>query len=132
MRFRKLIGELLRYQIAGTVIALAEAAVLFLLTDGLGVHYLLSNLLCFLLTTLLNYIFSVVFVFETDKNHAIRQELTSWLGLSVLRLGLCQLLLWLGTEALGLHYMLAKALTMLFSHFYNFFVQRLLLQKELF
>lgn len=132
MRFPKLLGELLRYQIFGTVIAILEAVALFLLTDVLHIHYLFSNLLCFLLTTILHYLFSTHFVFYVSIHRQKVKEMAIWLGFSLLRLILCQFLLWIGTDGLRLHYMLTKGLTMLFSHFYNFFVQKQLLQKELF
>lgn len=130
MKFRKLLEEFLRYQAAGSAIAIMEGVSLFLLTDGLQLHYLLSNLLCFLLTTLLNYVFGVIFVFKVCKNRNTAKKLTIWLALSLLRLGFCQTILWLGTEVLGLYYMVSKVLSMVFSHFYNFFGQRILLQKN--
>ena len=56
--------QLLRYMVAGGVAFVADVAVLALLTQGLGVHYLIAAAVAFLLGMAINYALSVRWVFK--------------------------------------------------------------------
>ena len=77
-----------------------------------------------------NYILSVRWVFDarTDVNKA--QELTVFIGLSVIGLGLNQVLMWIFVDKLNIYYMLSKIIATAIVMVYNFITRKLFIERK--
>ena len=77
-----------------------------------------------------NYILSVKWVFDarTDVNKA--QELTVFIGLSVIGLGLNQVLMWFFVDKLNIYYMLSKIIATAIVMVYNFITRKLFIERK--
>ena len=110
-----LLMQLFKFGIVGVVATLLDFLFLFLFTDFLGMHYLFSAAISFVLSTLFNYVASMRFVFSSKFSKDEKsKELVLFVILSVIGLLLNQFLMWFFVEKIALYYMAAKIVATFF------------------
>lgn len=127
----QLVFQAVRYGAAAFLGFLADYAALWLLTTFCpAVHYLISAVIAFVLGLAVNYIIGVTFVFHRTKVHSRAAELSGFLIISLVALGINELALWCGTELLRFPLMLSKVFTGALTFLWNFFARRFILYPE--
>lgn len=115
-----LIIQLIRYTIVGGLAFAIDFGLLFILTEYIGLFYVLSATLSFIAGLLLNYFISTSWIFKSViKNKQIEFTLFALIG--VIGLGLNDLLIWIFTEKFHLYYMFSKLVTAVLVYLWNFF-----------
>ena len=104
---RERFWELFRFCIVGGISLLVDYAVLYILVEFAGVHYLYSSASSFVVSVIFNYWLCVKYVFKVAKKQTTRQA-TLFIGSSVVGLGLNQLCMWIFVDIFNLHYLIAK------------------------
>jgi putative flippase GtrA len=121
---RKLSLQLLKYALVGGAAFLLDFSLLYLLTEYLHFHYIVSATIAFIAGLLFNYGLSVRWVF---RERALSSKLAEFLVFSligVIGLLLNDGLIWSLTEVGKLHYLLSKVLAAVVVFFWNFFARR--------
>lgn len=119
--------QLLRYLIVGGCAFIADALVLRLLENGLGVHYLYAAAAGFVFGVTVNYVLSGLLAFAGKKARVGKTaELAIFLAISVFGLGLTELLMYLFTDIAGLHYMFSKVISAAIVFLWNFLAKKVL------
>ena len=121
--------QLFRYTFVGCLAFIVDFGLLFLFTDFVGMHYLLSASLSFVAGLLVNYIISKLWVFDKTSIKNGKLEFLVFALIGVIGLGLTELLMWFFTDVLGLFYMLSKVLTTAIVYFWNFFARKYMIFK---
>lgn len=119
--------QLFRYTFVGGLAFLVDFGTLFSLTEFAHIHYLVSAGIAFVFGLTINYFLSVLWVFS---HHAMKSRLLEFLLFAIIGLiglGLTELLLWIFTDILVIHYLLSKIITTIIVYFWNFFVRKLML-----
>ncbi|MDO4670756.1 MAG: GtrA family protein [Aerococcus sp.] len=127
---KHLIEQFIKFGIVGVVATVIDFAVYFVLTDVIGIHYLIANLLSFSISTVFNYWASMRYVFESKyvgKDRA--REAVIFVTLSILGLGVQQLSLWLAVTKLLLGTTFGKIAATAVSMVFNFVTRKWLLEK---
>lgn len=127
---KKLLSQLFRFGLVGGLCFLIDYGLLTALTELLHVHYLLSGAVSFSISVTVNYLLSMRFVFESRENVSRLWEEVTFVALSVVGLGINQLLMWFGTELLGIHYLITKLAATAIVMVYNFVSRKILLEKH--
>lgn len=127
---KKLLEQIMRFGIVGIIAFVIDYAVLLVLTEVAGVHYLISSAIAFLVSVIFNYIMSVTFVFETDKNRSKGAEFGLFALMSAGGLGINQLMMWLLSDVMFIPYQLSKILTTGVVMVYNFVTRKLFLERK--
>ena len=128
LRHHDRLAEILRFLVAGGGGFLLELVLLYAMTDGLGLHYLVSSGLAFVVGVIVNYLLCRFWVFRG----AGRQSAASMLvfaGSSVAGLGIHQLCMWALVDFTGLHYLYAKVGAAAVVTLWNFALKRYALTK---
>jgi putative flippase GtrA len=113
--------------LAASVAALAvDYTLLVLLTELVGLHYLVSAAIGFSAGLIVTYVLSVTVIFK-QRRFGRTLELGGFVVIGLLGLGLNELLLKGMVEGLGLHYALAKIPAAGISFLFNFAARRLIL-----
>lgn len=123
--------QFLKYLAVGGGAFLADFMVLFSTTHFLGVHYLAGATAGFAVGLGVNYILCLTWIFDERalSNRAV--EFTIFAVIGVLGLMLNDMLIWLLTEILGVHYLFSKILSAGAILFFNFgFRRRLLFSRH--
>ena len=104
-----------------------ELATLWTLTEFVGINYLTSAGLAFVLAVAINYEMCVRWVWSSARSGS--KVATLFLLTSVMGLGINQLSMFLLVERVGLHYMVAKIMATALVTVWNFFTKRLAVKQ---
>lgn len=119
--------QLFRYFGSSGVAFVIDMSLLYAITEWLGVHYLVSNIIASVTAMVSNYLLSVWWVFSKRRVGNRAAEFSIFMLTGVAGLGLNQLLLWLFTDVVGLYYMISKFIAAVIGYLSKFFVRRSLL-----
>ena len=118
--------QLLRYTFVGGFAFIIDFGLLFLLTEYLHLHYILSATISFVAGLFANYIVSTIWVF--DRNNARiknrKLEFLYFSAIGMIGLGLNDLFIWLFTEYLHIYYMLYKIMVAVIVYLWNFLARK--------
>lgn len=119
--------QLFRYLFAGGLAFLADVSILYLLTEYAHVHYLLSSLAGFSAGLTITYLMSIFWIFDEKSKNNKAVELTIFIIIGTIGLGLTSLFMWLFTSLLLLHYLFSKILTTAIVFVWNFVAKKQIL-----
>ena len=123
----KFIKQILRFGIVGMLCFVVDYVLLIALTEIGQLNYLLSNSIAFSVSVILNYFLSIRFVFRSEKNTSKIGEFVLFVILSLIGLGLNEILLWLIVEKFNVYYMIAKVIATGIVMVYNFINRKILM-----
>ena len=127
---KKLIAQIFKSGVVGGTAFLIDYGVMIALTELCGINYLISSGISFVVSVIYNYILSVRWVFEVDENGDKRKEFVIFIVLSLIGLGLNQLLMWVFVSMIHIFYMVAKIIVTAIVMLYNFITRKLFLEKK--
>lgn len=126
----ELIKQLVKFGFVGGVCFVIDYAIMVLLTEVAGVEYLLSCGISFTVSVIVNYLLSMRFVFERKDTLDRRVEFIIFVVMSIIGLGLTELLMWVFVDKAGVHYMISKIVVTAIVMVYNFITRKLFLEKK--
>jgi putative flippase GtrA len=121
--------QLFRYGFVGGMAFLVDYGTLYVLTEFLGLHYLLSATIAFVIGLVTNYLLSIAWVFNSRKSGSRWVEFTVFALIGIIGLGLNALVMYLCTDFLGMHYLISKLVSTAIVFFWNFFARKTILFK---
>lgn len=127
LRKSVLAGELSRYLVAGGTAWLFDITLLYILTEFVGIHYLMSAAISFTLGVAITYVLSTIWVFKARAMANRGAEFAVFGTIGIVGLGLNELFLWFFTEPLPMHYMVAKVFATGFILAWNFAARKYVL-----
>lgn len=89
--------------------------------------YLWSAAIAFILGLVTNYLISISWVFQHSGKMNVLQEFTFFAIIGVIGLGLNELIMYVGTDMMHLHYMISKLISTAIVFFWNFFARKFIL-----
>lgn len=113
--------QFLRYLFVGGFAAVVNIGSLFVFKEFFHFHYLLANILGFLLGLITNYILSKWLVFAKENNLNNMIEFIIYTIIGVIGLGLDTLFMWIFTDTFKVFYMLSKIISTGLVFIWNFF-----------
>ena len=119
--------QLFRYFFVGGFAFLVDYGLLVLLTEVFGLHYLVSATISFLSGLVVNYLLSTSWIFRKSTLENKWAEFLIFAVIGVVGLGLNNLLLYLFTDKLHIHYMISKLLTTAIVMIWNFGARKIIL-----
>ena len=119
--------QFLRYLFVGGLAFVVDFGALWAFTSVLGVHYLVSTALAFVLGLSTNYALSVTWIFKQHRLASRKGEFLAFALIGLAGLAFNEVGMWLLTGGMGLDYRLAKLLTTGFVFLWNFVARRYLL-----
>lgn len=128
MEKKKLIIQIFRFVIVGGTAFLLDYAILYSLTEFVGINYLLSGMMSFSVSVIYNYILSKTWVFDTKEKNRKITEFILFVILSVIGLGINQIIMYIGVEYFNAYYMLVKIFATFIVMIYNFITRKLFLE----
>ena len=125
---QKLIKQLLKFGVVGIIAFFIDYGAMMLFTEVLGINYLKSSTLSFIITVIFNYIASIKFVFEVGLKQTLK-DAAVFIGLSIIGLIINEIIMYIGVDRLLIDYKITKigatALVMIF----NFITRKIFIEK---
>jgi len=119
--------QLFRTAFIGVVTFAVDAVLLYVITE-MGVHYLVSAAMSFVVSFFLNFYLVREFVFQ-NRNMPLATELLAYAGIAVVCLILTELCMYFLTERLGIHYILSKFIAAVIVLLWSFTARKFWLYK---
>ena len=126
---KKLINQLLRFGIVGFIAFLIDYGILYFLTDIVGINYLVSSAISFSVSVIFNYIASITFVFDTGHKQTYK-DVILFLVLSLIGLGINQLLMYVGVDKIHINYLIVKIGATAVVMIFNFITRKIFIEKK--
>lgn len=126
----RLFEQLVKFGIVGVIAFLIDYGVLFVLTEYAGIYYLISGAISFTISVVFNYFASMKYVFSGKEGMSRKKEFTIFVILSVIGLGINQILMWLGVGIFHIYYMVTKIFATAFVMSYNFVTRKIFLEEK--
>ena len=112
--------KFIRFSISGGIATVADVLILYILTDWLGVWYLLSATLSFIVGTFIHYFICSYWVFKADKKK-FRQYMV-FVSVQTVGLLINLTVIYILVEYFFVWYILAKLMAVFVGLIWNFFV----------
>lgn len=120
--------QAIKYGVAAFGGFVADYAVLLLLKEYVGLHYLLAVPIAFLAGIAVNYLIGVWFVFR-NRNLSLGKELLLFLTISLLALAVTEGSMYLLTDLLRIDYRVSRLISGVVTYLFNFFSRRFLIYR---
>lgn len=134
MMKNKLLKQILKFGIVGGSGFVIDYFLMVFLTEAVGIDYLISSAISFSVSVVYNYTLSVMWVFEVNKENKAHLAFLMFLVLSIVGLGINQLLMWVLVDITRLgekwdkFYMIAKLFVTGIVMVYNFITRKIFLE----
>ncbi len=124
----KLVKQILKFTVVGGFAFLIDYGLLYVLTEFIGIHYLISSIISFTVSVIFNYIMSITWVFDVNKKQGVK-EFIVFIILSVIGLGINELIMYLMVDIIGIHYMISKLFSTGIVMVYNFITRKIFVER---
>ncbi len=127
-RLKLLFLQIAKFSAVGTTCFFVDYGLMIFLTEATPMEYFSSCAVSFIVSTILNYILSMRFVFKGRDNLSWVQELLIFVFLSLVGLGINQIIMWVMVEKVRVFYMLSKIIAALIVSTFNFVSRKVFLE----
>lgn len=127
---RKLINQLLKFGIVGVICFGIDYGLMVFSTEVLGIQYLVSCGISFTVSVVVNYLLSMRYVFYSKDEMSKHREFIIFIVLSVVGLGLTELLMWMFVDFGDIYYMFSKIIVTAIVMMYNFITRKYFLEDH--
>ncbi len=119
--------QLFRYIFVGGAAFIVDFGSLYIFTDFLGIYYLISAAIAFILGLVANYALSITWVFNRRTLDSRAFEFGIFAVIGIIGLILNEVIIWFFTAELQFYYLLSKIISAIIILFWNFFARKLVL-----
>lgn len=125
-----MLKQIVKFGFTGGISFTLDYSVLVFLTEILGLNYLVSNCLSFIISVIVNYILSMKFVFKSVNNNKVF-DFIIFIVLSIIGLGLNSLIMFICTDYIGIYYMISKIGATGVVMVFNFISRKVVYERDL-
>lgn len=125
---QKLLIQIFKFIIVGGIATIIDWIIYFLLYNYLGFEPLVANIISYLLATIYNYFGSVKYVFKVNDKK-FKKTFTIFLILSLVGLGLSELLIYLMINIMLMNKMISKIIATMLVMVFSFVTRKYFLEK---
>ncbi|GHV34847.1 hypothetical protein FACS1894178_3190 [Bacteroidia bacterium] len=119
--------QFIRYGISGGIAFAVDFFLLYILTEYADFHYLIAGTISFSVGLIITYLFSILWVFDKRRFRSRTTEFLLFVLIGIVGLLLTVVLMWLLTDMIHFHYLLAKIITTVIVTLWNFLAKKYIL-----
>lgn len=124
----KLLLQIFKFVFVGGLAFVIDYVTLIICKEFFHLSVLISAAIAFTISVIFNYILSVKWVFDVDKNKSKEKNFITFIVFSVIGLGLTELIMWFGSDILKISYLIVKIIATAIVMVFNFITRKLFLE----
>jgi putative flippase GtrA len=124
----KLFKQILKFGVVGGIAFIIDYVTLIICREVFGINVLLSAGIAFTVSVVFNYILSIKYVFDVNKEKSSKRNFILFIVFSILGLVLTEIIMWLGTDILNIHYLIVKIFATGVVMVFNFVTRKMFLE----
>ena len=124
----KLFQQIIKFGIVGGLAFIIDYGIYTLLSQLLGIYYILASIISFSISVIFNYILSIKWVFDVTKKQTTK-DFIIFIVLSVIGLIINSIILYICVELFNIHDMIGKIIATIIVMVYNFITRKIFIEK---
>ena len=126
---KKLLLQIFRFLVVGGIAFIIDYSIMVFCKEILHFSVLLSAFFGFTISVIYNYIASVKWVFDVNKDNNKTKNFVLFIIFSVIGLLLTELIMWFGTDVINISYLIVKIVATTIVMIFNFVTRKFFLEK---
>ncbi|HIT37787.1 MAG TPA: GtrA family protein [Candidatus Onthousia faecipullorum] len=127
-KHENLLIQIFKFAIVGGIATVIDFVFLYIFREFCHFPILVSNTLSFCISVIYNYIASVKWVFDVNKEKDAKKQFIIFIVFSVIGLLLNDLIMWISVDFLSIYYLLAKIIATSIVMIFNFVTRKMFLE----
>lgn len=127
-KVKELFKQVIKFGLVGGIAFVIDYGILFIATEVIGIYYLLSSCISFVISLVFNYRASILWVFHVNEEKSKANVFSLFVIFSIVGLLINQLIMWVGVEHLYLHYLFVKIIATAIVMVFNFITRKLFIE----
>lgn len=125
---KKVFNQLLKFGIVGVIAFAIDYGIMVILTEIFKIPVLISAAISFTISVIFNYIASVKWVFDVNKEKNEKTNFIIFIVLSIVGLIITEIIMWLGSDVMGISYLIVKIVATAIVMVFNFITRKMFLE----
>lgn len=127
---KKLITQISKFIIVGGIATIIDWIIYYIAYNFLKINPLIANILAFSISVTYNYIASIKWVFDVNKNKSKKELFIEFMIFSILGLILTEIIIYIGTDLIKMDAMITKIIATAIVMIFNFITRKIFLEKD--
>lgn len=124
----KLLIQIFKFGIVGGIAFIIDYLSLITCKEVFHLNTLLSAAIAFTISVIYNYIASVKWVFDVNKEKNEKTNFIIFIVLSIVGLIITEIIMWLGSDVMGISYLIVKIVATAIVMVFNFITRKMFLE----
>lgn len=125
---KELFIQIFRFLIVGGLAFVIDYVTLIICKEVFNIPVLISSAIAFTISVIANYILSIKWVFNVDKNKSKEKNFILFIIFSIIGLLLTELIMWFGTDIIKISYLIVKIVATAIVMVFNFVTRKMFLE----
>ncbi|MBQ8891808.1 MAG: GtrA family protein [Bacilli bacterium] len=125
----KLILQIFKFTLVGGFAFIVDYLILILCKELINLNTLLSAFLAFTVSVIVNYLLSIKYVFDVNKEKNSKRNFIIFIIFSIVGLILTELIMYFGEYTLHINYLIVKIVATIVVMIFNFITRKLFLER---
>ena len=128
LKSSKLFQQIFKFGIVGGIAFVIDYGIMVIAKELLGLNVLISAALGFVVSVVFNYILSVKWVFDVNKEKDEKKNFVLFIVFSIIGLILTEIIMWFGTDIIKINYLIVKIVATAIVMVFNFITRKMFLE----
>lgn len=127
-KMQKLIMQILKFGVVGGLAFVIDYLILILCREIFHLPILVSSAIAFAISVIFNYILSIAWVFDVNKEKDKKKNFVIFIALSIVGLIITEIIMYIGTDIIRIHYLIVKIVATVIVMIFNFITRKIFLE----
>ena len=128
LKNNRLFQQIMKFGVVGGLAFIIDYAILIICKEIFALSVLLSAGIAFTISVIFNYIASIKWVFNVNKEKSAKRNFILFIIFSIIGLMITELIMWLGTDIIGMNYLIVKIIATAIVMVFNFITRKKFLE----
>lgn len=128
LKNNKLFQQIFKFGVVGGVAFVIDYGIMVISKELLGFSVLISAALGFTISVIFNYIASIKWVFDVNKEKDEKKNFILFIVFSIIGLVLTEIIMWFGTDIININYLIVKIIATAIVMVFNFITRKMFLE----